>query len=114
MISESTYVEAIDKVIARPLDMLRVKGKKKPTSVYELMAKTGELDQKGQNLLELSTSGVEAYRKRDFQTAFSNFEKALTIFPDDGPSKVYLERCSQYLITPPANDWDGVFTMTTK
>ena len=41
MISESTYLEAKDKIIARPLDLLRVKGKKLPTSVYELMAKKG-------------------------------------------------------------------------
>jgi len=114
MISETTYLEAKDRIRARPLDLIRVRGKKLPTSVYELMAKKGELDQTGQNLLEVFSAGIEAYRKRNFQNAISCFEKGRQIAPEDGPARLYLDRCRQYLTNPPADDWDGVFTMSSK
>ena len=39
---------------------------------------------------------------------------ALKVVPEDGPSKVYYERCKYYIDNPPPEDWDGVFVMTTK
>ena len=37
IISESTYAQVKDKVIARELDNIRVKGKNKPTPIFELI-----------------------------------------------------------------------------
>ena len=42
------------------------------------------------------------------------FERALEVRPDDGPSQTYLGRCREYLESPPPEDWDGVYVMTTK
>ncbi|MCX8122769.1 MAG: tetratricopeptide repeat protein [Spirochaetes bacterium] len=67
-----------------------------------------------EEVLRLYNAGLEAYKKRKWDEAIEFFDKALKVDPNDGPSKLYLERSKQYKLTPPPDDWDGVFTMTTK
>ena len=50
----------------------------------------------------------------EFEEAKKYFAKALKVDSKDGPSKVYYIRCKHYIETPPPEDWDGVFVMTTK
>lgn len=65
-------------------------------------------------LLRLYNLGLSAYKQRNWGEAVSYFEEALKVYPADGPSEIYLERARNYMDTPPDDDWDGVFTMTTK
>ena len=46
--------------------------------------------------------------------AQQKFAEALNIDKEDGPSRVYFERCKLYIDNPPPEDWDGVFDMKTK
>ena len=65
-------------------------------------------------VLKFYDLGLAAYKQRKWDEAIRNFEEALKIDPSDGPSELYLERSRNYRETPPPDDWDGVFTMTTK
>ena len=65
-------------------------------------------------VLELFTAGRKYYKMMQFPEARDCFSRALTLDPSDNPSKVYVERCTYYIDNPPPEDWDGVFTMTTK
>ena len=65
-------------------------------------------------LLQYFAEGRKSYKLMDFETAKYSFIEALKIDPEDGPSKIYLERCELYIESPPPEDWDGVFVMTTK
>jgi adenylate cyclase len=114
MISESTYSEVEDHVEVRELDLLRVKGKQEPIRVFELMAATGELSKEKKELRQEYEKGLSLYRAMDFEKAEVAFETALAMSPDDGPSRVYMERCRAYQQAPPPPDWDRVFTMTSK
>ncbi|HMB20552.1 MAG TPA: tetratricopeptide repeat protein [Spirochaetota bacterium] len=67
-----------------------------------------------EDVLKYYNLGLTAYKQRKWDEAIKSFEMALNIDPKDGPSRVYLERSSQYRENPPADDWDGVFTMKTK
>jgi adenylate cyclase len=67
-----------------------------------------------QEVLRLYNDGLKAYKLRKWEEAISFFNSALKIDPKDGPSKVYLDRSQNYKLTPPGDEWDGVFTMTTK
>ena len=40
--------------------------------------------------------------------------QALSIVPEDGPSRLYLERCRKMAAEPPGREWDGVTVMETK
>lgn len=64
--------------------------------------------------IKLFEEGLSFYRERKFKEAILKFKDALTVFPQDTPSKVFIERCEYFLDHPPPEDWDGVFEMKTK
>ncbi len=64
--------------------------------------------------LEAFAEGRKLYKLMRFDEATKAFARALEADPSDNPSKVYLERCEYCLKNPPSEDWDGVFTMTSK
>lgn len=65
-------------------------------------------------VLDLYNEALGLYKNREWKEAKAKFKEALKIDPEDGPSKLYVERCNLYLKNPPGDDWDGVFIMTTK
>ena len=65
-------------------------------------------------MLKYYNAGLVAYKQRKWNDAIRFFTAALEKYPEDGPSKLYLERVVEYSKNPPPDDWDGVFTMTTK
>ena len=67
-----------------------------------------------EELLKYYNLGLSAYKQRKWDDAIRSFEMALKIDPEDGPSGLYLDRARNYRETPPPEDWDGVFVMTTK
>jgi tetratricopeptide (TPR) repeat protein len=65
-------------------------------------------------VLQLYNDGLKAYKMRKWDEAIALFSQALKTDPQDGPSKLYYDRSVNYRQTPPPDDWDGVFVMTTK
>ena len=114
MISEFTYEHVKDHVEARELDKIRVVGKEKPVTVYELLAKKGELDPTFKKGIEIFTEALELYRNRKFEDALKLFNRVFEFIKDDTPTKVYIERCQTFIASPPPEDWDGVYTLTSK
>ncbi|MFC1647662.1 CHASE2 domain-containing protein [Patescibacteria group bacterium] len=114
MISEATKAAAGEEFLTRELDLLRVKGKKKPVKVYELVTRFGEISGEGQELLGKYAKGMELYKARKFKEALGYFNEAVEVYPEDGPSKLYKQRCEVLRDFPPKLDWDGVFTMHSK
>ncbi len=115
MISEFTYEMVKNDIEARFLDSIRVKGKKLPVKVYEVLERKEKgLPENKKKVIEAYNQGMECYLKQDWKKGIFYFENALSNDSEDGPSKVYLQRCQEYTINPPGTDWDGVYTMTTK
>jgi adenylate cyclase len=114
MIGPMTYDLAKDHFEFRFLDLLRVKGKKIPVRVYELMAAKDNLSQELIRLNAAYHEGIELYRQRQWNDAKKSFERALSINKEDGPSQTYIERCVFYLKEPPNEDWDGSFGLDSK
>ena len=65
-------------------------------------------------VLDLYNEALALYKQKRWQDAMAVFQMALLVDPDDGPSKLYIERCTEYIRQPPDADWDGVFVMKTK
>lgn len=114
MISGSTFEQAKDFIEARPLDTIRVVGKKEPIPIYQLMGHKGKITLQQEQMRNLYLEGLALYQKRDYALAIPKFEAALQVIPDDGPALTYLDRCKEYLDSPPPDDWDGVFQLTSK
>jgi len=114
MIGESTYALTKDKIEVRPLDKLVVKGKVIPIEVYELLARKGELSDDMKKISGFFEEGINLYWNKEWDEALIKFKMALEINEDDGPSLTYVERCKAYKESPPPDDWQGEYVMTTK
>lgn len=115
MTTEWTYELVKDHIIARELDLIRVKGKEKPVKVYNVMArKSIGISSTMKKVLESYEQGLLAYRQQRWDEAIVYFKTALHHKPDDGPSLEYLRRCETFKQNPPPENWDGVYTMTHK
>jgi adenylate cyclase len=115
LVSEFTYRKLKDKYIARPMDLIRVKGKTKPVQVYEILDHHTEDDFPGlYQVVDLFRAGLGHYTRRDWTQAAQSFEKALALNPADHPSALYLARCRHFEERPPDPDWDGVWIMDEK
>ncbi|MBP7734993.1 MAG: CHASE2 domain-containing protein [Spirochaetes bacterium] len=114
MISGSTYEGVKDVVDARQLDVIRVVGKSEAVPIYELIGKKGSLPDRIYEMLDKYNQGRELFLNRDWKQARVLFKQALKVVDDDGPSKVYVERCDTYAKNPPSRGWDGVYVMKGK
>jgi adenylate cyclase len=114
LMSDATYNTAGDWSFSREIDLINVVGKKEPIRIYELLGYPGDFDERVHETVDFYTKGLYAYRDYDWNKAIMFFLKALSLKPDDGPSKTMLTRCNEYKHHPPGKNWDGTFTMATK
>lgn len=114
LISETTYDRVRDEFVARPVDMVAVKGKNTAVGIYELLI---EKDQAGQDQLafvSLCEEGMKSYLRREWTKAEECFRAVLQTRPDDQPAQMLVARCVTYGKTPPPADWNGVTIMQEK
>lgn len=113
ILSKST-LDGVDpsQFVVRELDLVRVKGKEKPVSIFELIG----LSSDGQNemLVRLFTEAWYLYQGQEFYEAMKKFAEILKMFPEDKPSALYHERCLEYISQPPPPNWDGVYIAEEK
>ncbi len=114
IISESSAFQLSDDIVLRELDEVRVKGKREPVKIYDVMGIDGELPVGLKNARTTFVRGIRCYKAREWDRALQEFQQVLEALPDDTPSQVYVDRCRIYKQNPPPENWDGVFEMTTK
>jgi adenylate cyclase len=113
LVTDATVAAAGGGVAVRELDRLRVKGRGEAVTVFEVV-----LDDDGgfarEEALRAYAKGLEQYRARAFDEAAAQFEAALALVPDDGPSLEMRERCRAYATDPPPAGWRGDHVLTSK
>lgn len=113
LVSEFVHDEIKDHFFTRKLDTVRVKGKSKPVTLFEVRCKKGEETEEEKKFVNAYESALFSYFNRKFSDAKTQFE-SLHKATQDEASKLLLERCQYYLESPPELDWDGSFTRTKK
>ena len=111
LISAATREELGDKFLCRPIDVVRVKGKKKPVKIYEPL-KEGDAHEIPEDVALFSLAFDHYQAKR-----FAEARAILLKLQQADPAKLYslyLERVNSFIANPPPADWDGVCTFTTK
>ncbi len=114
LIGETTRDAAGKRIVMREIDSINVVGKKEPVTIYQPMGYREDTDEQTIETMGHYANGLSAYRNRDWSSAILFFKAALDVTSDDGPAKTMLARCEELRKTPPAEDWNGVFTMKTK
>ncbi len=114
IISEFTYKHVKKTAIVRELDLVKVKGKNKPVRIYELrgMAALAQIEQ--DLIVDVYTLGLNYYKEKKWYQALNEFKRIIRYFPTDGPTRVYIKRCLDFIENPPPENWDGIYEFTTK
>lgn len=118
-IADTTYQPNKEILVVRDLDFVRVMGKEEPVQVWELIAEKGKESEIYNKILPAYHEALKLYKNQDFKQAIDAFKESDTLedmFPGrkTNPSRVYIPRCEHFLQTPPGDDWDGVWTLTSK
>jgi adenylate cyclase len=112
--SENTITGAGDVILSRRLDRVRVVGIEKPVRLYEVLELASDAPPFLLSLVQLFHDALALYERRNWKAARTAFQAVLDFAPDDKPATLYHKRCGEYLIKPPADDWDGVINLSQK
>jgi adenylate cyclase len=113
IISESTRAEVLSSATVRELDMIRVKGKTKPVTIYELLG-PGDERARWEDLIDRFGEALQCYRGGRWAEALALFQTLQRDYPNDGPTRTFIERCATLIEESPAEAWDGVYVMRSK
>jgi len=82
--------------------------------IYELVGPRGQVSPPLVEKTRLFDEGLHLYRNREFSQATALFTQILSSDPHDMPSSLYIKRCADLAGQQLPDDWDGVYTMTSK
>ncbi|BAY07232.1 adenylate/guanylate cyclase domain-containing protein [Calothrix sp. NIES-2098] len=117
IISDNTYKPCRDKIWARELDYIRVKGRNEPVAIYELLSlRSDPISSQKLEVIEHYHKGREYYINREFSLAQAEFVKVLAADSNDKAAMLHMRRCQHWIESPPSDaDWDeGVWTFKEK
>lgn len=112
LISESTNKQISNKLVTRFIDIVAVKGKEQGIGIYELR-ELGQPDAKEKSFLDQFAAARLEYQNGKFAKAKDLFAKLHKDYPQDGPSRIFLDRSQIYCENPPSN-WRGIYYATAK
>ncbi|VAW52305.1 Adenylate cyclase [hydrothermal vent metagenome] len=98
----------------RELDLVKVKGKDKPVRIYEPLGLLESVDKAERKLLKQFHIGIKQYRAQNWDAAEREIFGLSQLDPERKIYKIYMDRIMHYRENPPATNWDGSFTHTSK
>lgn len=90
------------------LDNVKVKGKSVGVEIYRV-----DDEQLPKKYVDCYTKAIQLYEAGAWNLAQGYFEKALVEIPNDKSATTMLNRCKEFIQSPPEN-WDGAYTLTRK
>jgi len=113
IIGEATH-RVLRGIVSREVDIVRVKGKDEPVTIYQPIGLEGQVDKIRLDQIGIWNQVLKLYRAQNWDLAelqLLNLQKAA---PEDGLYDVYLDRIAHFRVSPPDKDWNGVFKFETK
>ena len=94
--------------LTRKIECIRLMGQSAPVMIHELVGLTSGLDPRTLERCRLFEAARQLYLKRRFAEAMDGFSRILAMDATDGPSRLFRDRCLQYISDPPPSSWDGI------
>ena len=100
--------------IFREIDRVKVKGKEQGVGIHEVICRISEITPELKNEVQISETALNLYYQQQWPAAKKLFSQLNSENPQNKLYSLYLQRISEFEQNPPATDWDGVYTHTTK
>lgn len=113
IVSEYTKNQ-VPEYLYRELDVVRVKGKAKPVTIFEPICELGQEDKALTDELKLYREALKLYRNQNWDLAEIQLINLQKQHPQRYLYGVYLKRITDIRQNPPEKDWDAVFTHEAK
>jgi adenylate cyclase len=107
-------IHQLDSVVTRELGSFRLKGKKQPIVIHELLYRFEKSDDELRNACAIFAGALDAFRRQSWDEAIEKFRQSMEILEEDGPSLFYIGLCENYKNQPPEEPWNGVVRMDKK
>jgi adenylate cyclase len=114
LISEYTRDQIGDGFLLRPLSRITVVGIPVPVRIFELLELIGDATPEMMEMLKQWGEAFKAYESKNFEGAKKIFAETFQKDPEDKVAKLYLDRCEEFIASPPPADWNGVDNLTEK
>jgi adenylate cyclase len=112
--AESVAKETGGNFLWREVDRVIVKGKANVVRIMEPLATQETATDEDRSLVHDYEAAFALYAAGDFPQAARLFERLLQAVPEDGPARLLLQRCREFLQTPPPDNWRGVTRLLEK
>ena len=113
IVSETTQA-AVPEYLYRELDRVKVKGKDQPVAIFEPIGLRNKVDTQTVIEIGLYEQALENYRQQQWIDAKNQFAELQQQSPNQVLYQLYAERVEYFMENPPDENWDGVYTFTTK
>jgi adenylate cyclase len=113
LVAEETKKESVG-VIYRDIDMVRVKGKDNPITIFEPVGTESSIDPQKRQQVEQWNVMIKHYRAQEWDPAEAILKNLMAADPGHKLYQVYVERITLFRENPPPSDWDGVTKFDTK
>jgi two-component system sensor histidine kinase ChiS len=117
LISGETYSRLKDasQYAIRIIDRVKVKGKSKAVTVYEVLdGEVSPIQEMKMKTLEHFEQGMTYYYQQQFKQAAHCFQQILDISVEDKAAQIYLKRCEHFQKGGVPDDWDGIEALESK
>lgn len=113
IISEFTYDQVKEEMLARFIDVVIVKGKTSGVRIYELLSSLVDAGSEQMARTDKYNQGMELYITKKWPEALAIFENLKTD-EHDHSLEMMIERCQNFIAEPPGHDFIGVVSLRNK
>ena len=113
LVGESTKA-AVEDIVFREVDRVRVKGKETPVGIYEPLGIAAEIEPEVRDQLDLWERVLRYYRQQEWDEAELHLGRLQRQSADCKLYRLYAQRIESYRAEPPRPGWDGVTAFNTK
>ncbi|MBP6984991.1 MAG: AAA family ATPase [Alphaproteobacteria bacterium] len=117
LISDATYDKLMDasRFSIRKIDKIRVKGKTKAMTIYEVLPSTSyEEKQTNDAYIDSFEKALTLYTKGDIAKAKKIFEACIAIRKEDPVANIFVTRCQKLISEGIPENWDAIINMMEK
>ncbi len=109
IVVNETTVAAVSGFAFRELDRVRVKGKTRPVTIYQLMGRADAIPTDARRELAQYRAALALYQQRHWSQAESAFGQLVQKNPGVTLYTLYQERARIFQQNAPDDEWDGIF-----